>query len=76
MADSASAWNKLEQAVTRLENALDTASPGAGGGADVEMLEKRVHDLESRNRTLNDLNKTAARQLDSAIDRLRAVLDD
>jgi uncharacterized coiled-coil protein SlyX len=76
MANSASAWDKLEQAVTRLENALETASPSAGDSADVEVLEKRIHDLESQNQTLNDLNKTAARQLDSAIDRLRAVLDD
>lgn len=76
MADSASTWDKLERAVTRLENALEAPPRGTEGGADVQALEKRVHDLEARNQTLNDLNKTAARQLDSAIDRLRAVLDD
>ena len=75
MADSASAWDKLERAVTRLENALDTASSGTGDGAESQALKKRVEDLEVRNETLNQLNKTAVRQLDTAIDRLRTVLD-
>ena len=75
MADSASAWDKLEQAVTRLENALETAARGAEGGAHSQVLEKRVNDLETRNQALSELNKSAVRQLDSAIDRLRAVLD-
>jgi hypothetical protein len=75
MADSASAWDKLERAVTRLENALDTASSGTGEGTESQVLKKRLQDLESRNQTLNELNKTAVRQLDTAIDRLRAVLD-
>jgi len=75
MADSASAWDKLERAVTRLENALDSTARGAAGGTDTQALENRVHDLKTRNQALSELNKTAVRQLDSAIDRLRAVLD-
>jgi len=74
MADSASAWNKLERAVTRLEHALDTSSRDGDSGADTQALEKRIHDLEARNEALSALNKTATQQLDTAIDRLRAML--
>jgi predicted nuclease with TOPRIM domain len=77
-------WQKLEQAVDRLESALDRVVEGGGldsqqgpgeAGAQLNAAQQRMQALETENRELRDMTDQVAGRLDHAIDRLRTLLD-
>lgn len=63
------AEDRLNQAVTRLEAALEKG--GANGSEDTEELEA----ARAENAVLKELNRTVGRRLDAAIERLQGALE-
>jgi len=65
------AQTRLDQAVSRLEAALNAKAPLEGAGSAAELAVER-----SRNAALQEVNETISSRLDDAIGRLKSLLED
>ena len=68
--------DRLEQAVSRLE-AVDTGKAGAAAssGLGTAAVSKEIKSLRAENAALQDVTRTVSTRLDSAIGRIRDILD-
>ena len=67
------AKKRLEEALTRLESALDEKGPKV---AATQNLENSLADANKRISVLQDKNATIARRLDGVIERMKTLLGD
>ena len=67
------AKKRLEEALTRLESALDEKGPKMAG---TQNLEESLADANKKISVLQDKNATIARRLDGAIERMKTLLGD
>ncbi len=71
------AWEKLDEAVGRLETALSARfddQSGAGAGEAAPETAGELEEMRRSNATMRAANETVSRRLNGVIDRLRAVL--
>lgn len=66
------ARDRLEKALARLER----AAQGGRGGANVADLSAQLDDLRARNLMLDQRNRAVAERLDTAIAKLRTLVQD
>jgi hypothetical protein len=70
------AHERLETAVTRLDQAVDKRFTVVGSQQDATALSDALDAARSDNTRLHTVTSTLASRLDSTIDRLRKILDE